>query len=73
MFEQRKKFEEIIKNLISKNEKNYRCDILKKYYQNCLQKFKYFSKDFEIKIILDEIGYIKDDFAEENYEKLKKK
>ena len=69
MYEQLKKFSEIIS--ISNNEKNYKSDILKKYHQNCLQKFKYFNKVFDIKIILDEIENIKEEFAEENYEKLK--
>ena len=71
MYEQLKKFSEIIS--ISNNEKNYKSDILKKYHQNCLQKFKYFNKVFDIKIRLDEIENIKEEFAEENYEKLKKK
>ena len=70
MYEQLKKFSEIIS--ISNNRNDYKSEILKKYYQNCLKKFKYFNKVFDLKIILDEIENIKEEFTEENFEKLKK-
>ena len=65
-------FIEYKKKVLSKLEKDhYLYYIITKYFQNCEEKFKYFSKLFDEKIILDEIESIKESSLEQYYEKLK--
>ena len=61
-------------NVLSKLKKeDYIYNIITKYFQNCEEKFNYFSKLFDEKIILDEIESIKESSADQYYDKLKNK
>jgi len=65
------KYKESLLSKIKKGNDNNMYNIIEKYFQNCEDKFKYLSKIFDEKTILDEIESIKESSAEQYYEKMK--